>query len=968
MKIKYPHIVFLFFFWSTVQFSQNYQLEHFGVNNGLPHSKINTVAQDSLGYLWVGTNGGGIAKFDGLNFSVLSKNDGLISDFVTAIYFIDKDVYIGTRDGLTVSNNEEKFNYSTPKINSIISLGKIVYIATNKGIRVLNNSEISLVRLNSEINNSKVYDIVFDNNNLWMATSSGLWYIEYFGSPNQRILKVDSSPSEHLVLGENSIYFSSHSNGVFYVDLKTKKPQLISTIKSVKSLFYDTIKHELFCATEDKKLVVVNEISTKKERNIQFNNDQNQSILANRMMMDRHNVLWIASNSGLYKLTLNGFKHYLQSEPINAVKRYKKSILTASSQGRLVQIDSGKVSPIKNMVDPIYTIEQFNQNTVFAGANDAIYVLDSLKVVDTIAIAKNIQKILITNSTVWVASSTEGITRFMYNAIDKQIDSIIQFGKSDGVYDLSINDIAFEYSHKLWYVTSNGMLGYIENDIVHHLGVPINQSISISSLVIHNGKIYLGTLGEGIWYATIDKTPKFKPLIGNTLKSNNIYQLMFSDEKTLWIGTQIGVERLQLNETNEYITSTHFFGKSEGFTGVETMTHAIEKDHLGNIWSGTIQGLTTIERAENKIDSVIPKLNFTKVEVGYTAIDTLNYSLKSSERMLRLKPQQNQLTIAFQTVDIHHPDAIAYRWKLNNAEWSSWSANSEVVFAQLNPGFYSFRAQSRTANGKLSVPIELHFTIDTAFVDTLKFKVSLFLLILLLIIFFFWRSLKSMKKKSAAKQHQLELENKLLILEQKALRLQMNPHFIFNVLNGIKALGNTNIEQMNTTIQNFSKLLRATLNNSRQETISLEEEISSLEYYMTLEQQMTAKPFEFKISVAEELNKEETLLPPMLLQPFVENSIQHGISKIESKGIINIDFTCVDQKLYCTIQDNGIGFKQSQKQKPKSGHQSMALKVTKERIRALYGTSSIQMEEIVEENGSISGTKITVVLPLLTDF
>ena len=240
---------------------------------------------------------------------------------------------------------------------------------------------------------------------------------------------------------------------------------------------------------------------------------------------------------------------------------------------------------------------------------------------------------------------------------------------------------------------------------------------------------------------------------------------------------------------------------------------------------------------------------------------------------------------------------------------------------------------------------------------------TLVILIFLLIIFSFFRR-KQLKNKQ--KIEKLTLENYLITLEQKALQLQMNPHFIFNVLNGIKAFGyNGNTKELNTTISQFAALLRSLLQNSRKEEISLSEEIDTLKNYLNLEQKMNAN-FEYTITTeVGNIATEEILIPPMLVQPFVENSIKHGFKNVNGK--VSIHFKTKNNHLVCTIIDNGIGIEQSKKGKTASTHTSIALKVTKERIENLSKTSTLEIKELAE-NSYVIGTKVEFKIPLKTDY
>jgi len=195
----------------------------------------------------------------------------------------------------------------------------------------------------------------------------------------------------------------------------------------------------------------------------------------------------------------------------------------------------------------------------------------------------------------------------------------------------------------------------------------------------------------------------------------------------------------------------------------------------------------------------------------------------------------------------------------------------------------------------------------------------------------------------------------------------MNPHFIFNVLNGIKAMGTNNPDKMGTTVNTFAVLLRDTLNNSRKDAITLGQEIKTIKHYIEVELLMAQKLFEYSIKAPKELDTEEILIPPMLIQPFVENAIRHGILKGERPGKLSIIFEAEGAFLSCQVTDNGMGIFESQKTATPKDHQSLALTVTRERIESLSGKDSLQIKEIVTDQG-VQGTQVNFKIPLETDY
>ena len=265
----------------------------------------------------------------------------------------------------------------------------------------------------------------------------------------------------------------------------------------------------------------------------------------------------------------------------------------------------------------------------------------------------------------------------------------------------------------------------------------------------------------------------------------------------------------------------------------------------------------------------------------------------------------------------------------------------------------------------------LSFSILPPFWQKWWFILGAGLLIATIIFTIFRFRLSQIRKKAQAAQEQLELENHLLQLEQKALQLQMNPHFIFNALNTAQSLFMSDDQTAaRSLISKFAKLMRAILLHSRETSIPLRDEIDLLENYLAIEQFSRPNKFDFKIRVADELDVDELMIPPMMIQPFVENAIKHGINHLKEKGKIEIEFSKKGNKLECCISDNGIGRRASAElnaQKTKN-HKSTALLVTKERLEILNENKnnhkSLEINDLVHSDGSPAGTKVTVRMPL----
>ncbi len=244
-----------------------------------------------------------------------------------------------------------------------------------------------------------------------------------------------------------------------------------------------------------------------------------------------------------------------------------------------------------------------------------------------------------------------------------------------------------------------------------------------------------------------------------------------------------------------------------------------------------------------------------------------------------------------------------------------------------------------------------------------KDLITIVLMILLLLLFVLGALL--------FRQRTLRSKYEKLELEQRLLRSQMNPHFIFNALNVINSLIRKGSEKSSLYVSNLSNLLRLILNNSREEFIELEDEVNALRSYLTLRSDFNAS-FVYKVTVDELLNKDRMCIPPMLIQPFVENAIEHGIVKNE-KGEIDVVIASIESKkiIRCTIEDNGIGYSKGKEKSSflKNKYRSLSTHIVKERLdiyqKKLKVKLQFKIEDKLNQNNDIVGTKVIVSIPYL---
>ncbi|SIR21895.1 sensor histidine kinase [Maribacter ulvicola] len=1010
MNLLIRYGLFLLSFFGTMHLAaQNNQFRSYNIADGLPQSEVHDILQDEIGYLWLGTQGGGLANFDGETFEVWNESNGLLSNYIDALYTRNDSLFVGTMKGLSIKIKNNFVNYNTPQILHMYSSKKGLFLATKKGVyNYSKNTTVKKVSIHEEIDKSEINAIIFDGNHYWLATNEGLWKLSELNHTATDIIKIEENNFKSVVYHNNKIIAATFDDGVFVMDVDSLANRFLMPEPYRINAMSIHNTDELWIATDNDGITVVE--TTKFDEVKRLNKSTGLVTPHIRKIIDDDNGnLWIATSvGGLYKYFQNDFRHYdqrsgLRGNRIYAVHNAADGLWLSSSEAGLTKIDSLGIHPLPNdnsfFDKKIKTITSDSKGNIWAGSDNRGLLFRETKTVDSLVFSSSetfliqidtvsverttnhiideskgfpsdwVRTIIAEEDFTWAATYGHGIVKFNYYSDRDSLVVRKTFTKQNGIKDMSIKGMVKAPDAKLWYSTQNGHLGYIENDKVTNIETGLEQQTAIGTILFHDDTIYLGTSGKGIWYANSTNPENFQQLKGaKNISSNNIYQLIFDNQGFLWAGSERGVDKIELNSTNQIVDVYHF-GRNDGFLGLETCLNAVDKDEEGNLWFGAIYGLTKHMPSKKKKTAVPPSVYFTGIEERYKNIDSLVLKdWTNSKKVLQLTPDQTQIGFSFRTVDIDHPNAIAYRTKLDDSDWSPWVKENKQNFAGLAYGAHTFSAQSRNYRWQESEPITFSFFIDSPLYQKDWFQWSVLALAVLILLGIGLFYIRKIKAKSKAAQEQLKTKNYLLTLEQKALQLQMNPHFIFNVLNGVKAMAGNKPEKMDATINSFAILLRETLQNSRKEHISLDQEIKALRHYVEVEQLMAQKPFECSFNVNTDPDAEEILIPPMLIQPFVENAIRHGILKGERAGELEIAFTTTKSHLQCSIIDNGMGIFRSQNEKPKTDHQSMALTVTKERLESIAGKNTLQISEIKNEDGSIGGTKISFKIPLLTDY
>ena len=293
--------------------------------------------------------------------------------------------------------------------------------------------------------------------------------------------------------------------------------------------------------------------------------------------------------------------------------------------------------------------------------------------------------------------------------------------------------------------------------------------------------------------------------------------------------------------------------------------------------------------------------------------------------------------------------------------------NSSYYF-NLPPGKYVYRVKAFNSDGtKAEKAITIH--INPPWWQTWWFRTSA---IILLAATFYLLIRWWLHRKFRLQLERTERGKQLAELEMQALRSQMNPHFIFNSLNSInRFILQNNKAQASEYLTKFSRLIRLILQNSQEALIPLESELESLQLYLELEAVRFDYHFDYKISVPNDMDIEVLKVPPLIIQPYVENAIWHGLMQKEEKGHLEIKLFQEEDSLCCRITDDGIGRKKAAELKSKtaSSHKSMGMQITASRIEMLQQKKQmdtyIKITDLVLADGSAGGTEVMLKIPIM---
>lgn len=933
---------------------------NYTINEGFPSNTIYSANQDEKGYLWFTTDVG-IVKYDSHKFELFNTENGLSDNEVFQMKTDFK-----RRTWLLTLNGKLSFIYKNKIYNETNST--LIKQASGSGIVAdlyedsqhfiyitFRNAEITIIKPNNKVTKLKTLKnslagVWKYNNQLNMITGEGI-----LNSNTQKFINPFDKFSFYKIYHTSFGDYLSDTNILFEIDAH-------NFIKKV-------------------------ELPNKPE------------IL--NIYVENENKIWICARNGLYFLDNNQLKKIFFKDyaVTSIVKDFEGGYWVSTLKNGLFYVPSFDI-----LIDKMGIENQLKLNSIsinskkeiwVGGDNNNYFIKKPKKTFETKTAFANKKKDLVTNIRFY-NNNTYVIGK---NGVDK-----IDAKNNVTNYNFSANDILI--NKKQFFIGYTYIYKFPIEGAKNFTSYYINSKIILNkrATILSEGnddQVWIGTNFGLFQYTKKDsisywgnKSEKYKTSIED-LYYDNVSQTLFVASNSK------GIITIKDNKIKHHITSIN---------GLNSNTcNAIKKISATNYLIGTNNGLNLVIFKNKDIEvqnlNAILGLKNNKINdvdfldnIVYLATDDglLNFNLRSINdsknkpkcHITNLKNQnitiknnfifpynKNDISIEYNGISYINQGNLTYYYKLNGQgdQWSS-SRETQINYKLLPPKKYTFSVYAIDGFGIKSNIETINFEILPPFWQKWWFIV-LSLLILSSFLYFF---IKYRLKKIQARFNQekfiiqnerdkANLEKQMIELEQKALRMQMNPHFIFNALNTIKGYySEGNDDKASDYISNFSMLLRMLLENT-EPTIPLFTEIKMLYLYIDLTKIRYKNSFDYTIEVDKKINQDEVLIPTLLLQPIVENAIIHGLSPKKENGQLYISFHKKNNQLECIVKDNGIGRKASVEKQKHKQHESKAIEITKERLDLLENEENIKSDFIIEDlydtNNNGIGTIVRITIP-----
>jgi ligand-binding sensor domain-containing protein/two-component sensor histidine kinase len=996
MILRLP-VLFLAMLLSFVGISQQFSFIHHSIEDGLAQSQVRAIYQDYRGFIWFATMGG-VSRFDGTRFINFSTEHGLLDNQVNCIYQdINNDLWFGCAGGISRFNGTtfEKYAFEpTTETYMVLDIIEkepgLLLLATNGAglfdFDVLNGTFKKEDALQKD---GFIRRIIRDQeNNLLVGTRSGLYQANISDLTQLKTILSDASVSDISTTLNGEIWVSTFGDGIFQISENGKKQfnedsGLLSN--SVREIAID-INGVVWAAFKGG----VNKISGGKlDLALSANNGLKYDNIKT-IHIDNEQNLWLGTDGkGVYRFSGEDFVFFskrdnLNSDIIIAIEPESNNKLWFGSYDNGACLFDGQNCESYSVNDgllnnTIWALKRDKQGDIWFGTNIGISKFDGKSFTNFLDAGngKPFDRVTAVHEDkkgkLWFGI-VEGLACYENGAfVDHEILQQFPGTRVRCIFESGSGDMWFGAENGL-IKKSNGSFKFYEvpnglkNSVVYNIEEDQFKNLWVGTkrglFLLKNESLVSVPFSEGFGSNTI-----------NFLKANK--------EHFLYVGTNNGlyiIDTKAFKESNQ-ISLKHFTDQ-EGLISLECNQNASYLDADGRFWFGTSEGVVRYENIRDPFaeTNFQPVVHINNVKLLLESKNWEDYSDSVDVKTglpvnLELAYVNNHLTFEFSGLYYTNPTKVVYQYMLEGADqdWLPETSTNYATYASLPHGKYTFRVRSMIKGGTWSQnQASFSFEILPPFYLTWWF-ITLSIAITVLIIVSIVLAILNNEKQKRQNQ-KLEYTSRMLALEQQTLNSSMNRHFIFNALNSIQYYINRQDKtSANRYLSSFAKLIRKNLDSSQSNFTTLSDEVERMELYLSLENMRFPDKFEYEINVASNIDMHSVKIPAMLFQPYLENSIWHGILPMSKPGKLTVEISRNENDIVIKITDNGIGIEAARQSRESSSHQYLpqGMMITSNRINLFRKMTNqnfkIEGPREYRSNGSVGGTEVEITFPLKTE-
>lgn len=974
--IRYITLLIFCLVFSRITHAQGLVIRNYNVKDGLANATVYGAVQDAEGFIWFATPTGA-SKFDGKRFRNYTKKDGLTDNDVIKLAADSRGrVWFLTNNGKPSFYSQQRVhneeNDSTLRFNSRSHYmqyafedhrAKLTWFLNSAGRIIQYNGRELKVMLGDDTKDV-FYFLRAKDTVLFRPLQSSLSLPSIKDSNNvtQKIFLTALSPvqapvfkerikTQPVIITENVLYSYSRKDIIPFF-----KGQDWGITEEISSICID--RDNLWIGSQRALYLIRDYFRGEKKISKLLDNHYVTSILN-----DRDGNIWITTyGDGVYHIP---FKHFYFGYLDNTNGLYSHSVYSVFKDHRNGLLYIGENAGMLNIMDNKGAIHRqaldstLGRNSIFGilplpqgqeviiGTDNGIYqYAPGYRKPKQILTMKAVKDMDMTPS---------GKLRVVSRS---KMLSGLEFKPTDlaGLETL-ISSIASISDTSYYLGTGSGL--YFSNG--KGLPYPIQQdprlSQSIKDLQWIDGYLWIGTSDQGIFVLKNNQIIRhFK--VSDGLVSDICQQLYYDGQGRLYVATNRGVSVI---DTKERVLVRNITS-NDGLMSDDIRGLCHSRDTL---FVATSNGLCYFSRDHIPVDTIPPTVYLNVVRYGDSSFPAYPYFTHLYER-------GSTFEVEFGAIAYDLPELVEYQYNFSNDTSSGWvtTMSNIIPYPKLQPGEYKLLIRARKYKSNWSKPAALNISILPQWYQEWWARGILVLLALLAIILILRYIIGRIK---GGEKRKTEYNRRIAELEAKALTNQMNPHFIFNSLNSVQHLILEKEEkQALNFLADFATLMRQMLNNSRKSYISLEDEIAFLARYLDLEKIRFANSFVYRFEMSDELKEYTVYIPPMLIQPILENAIKHGLAPKNGSGHLLVKLEMHGDLLYCAVDDDGIGWEHANS--IKSGklakHESTALSVIRERLQIIKSfNGSVGKLEIIDKFksgfGNKEGTLVEILIPIV---